>query len=61
LADVKAQLQGRFGLVNERTRRLLGCDPTDRITDKAAMRAALPPVAPATGTGPAHRWPATDW
>src|SRR5215831_17755594 len=38
-----------LGKVNARTRRALGCAPTDRITaDKAAML-ALPPVPPATG------------
>jgi len=48
-ADFNAQLQGWLQLVNQRTRRALGCAPTDRIVaDKAAML-TLPPVAPATG------------
>jgi transposase len=48
-ADFNAQLQAWLELVNHRTRRALGCAPTDRIgADKAAML-ALPPVAPATG------------
>jgi len=48
-ADFNAQLQGWLQLVNQRTRRVLGCAPTDRIAaDKAAML-TLPPVAPATG------------
>lgn len=48
-ADFNAQLQAWLEVVNQRTRRVLGCAPTDRIgADKAAML-ALPPVAPATG------------
>jgi transposase len=48
-ADFNAQLQAWLELVNQRTRRALGCAPTDRIVaDKAAML-TLPPVAPATG------------
>jgi transposase len=48
-ADFNTQLQGWIELVNQRTRRVLGCAPTDRIVaDKAAML-TLPPVAPATG------------
>ena len=48
-ADFNAQLQAWLQLVNRRTRRVLGCAPTDRIVaDKAAML-SLPPVAPATG------------
>ena len=48
-ADFNAQLTDWLALVNTRTRRVLGCAPTDRIgADRAAML-ALPPVAPATG------------
>ena len=47
--DFNTQLAGWLAVVNTRTRRALGCAPTDRITaDKQAML-ALPPVAPATG------------
>lgn len=47
--DLNAQLQGWLGQVNTRTRRALGCAPTDRIgADRQAML-SLPPVAPATG------------
>jgi transposase len=47
--DFNAQLTEWLALVNTRTRRALGCAPTDRIgADRAAML-ALPPVAPATG------------
>jgi len=48
-ADFNAQLAGWLALVNTRTRRALGCAPSDRIdADRAAML-GLPPVAPATG------------
>ena len=48
-ADFNAQLTDWLALVNTRTRRVLGCAPTDRVgADRAAML-ALPPVAPATG------------
>jgi transposase len=48
-ADFNTQLQAWLERVNQRTRRALGCAPTDRImADRAAML-ALPPVAPATG------------
>lgn len=48
-ADFNAQLGAWLALVNTRTRRALGCAPTDRIgADRAAML-SLPPVAPATG------------
>lgn len=47
--DFNAQLQEWLAKVNTRTRRALGCAPTDRIgADRAAML-TLPPVAPATG------------
>ena len=48
-ADFNAQLANWLAIVNTRTRRALGCAPTDRIgADRAAML-ALPPVAPAVG------------
>jgi transposase len=48
-ADFNTQLAAWLAVANQRTRRALGCAPTDRITaDKAAML-ALPPVAPVTG------------
>jgi transposase len=48
-ADFNAQLGDWLALVNTRTRRALGCAPTDRIyADRAAML-SLPPVAPAVG------------
>jgi transposase len=47
--DFNTQLQGWLAPVNARTRRALGCAPTERIgADRQAML-ALPPVAPATG------------
>jgi transposase len=48
-ADFNAQLADWLALVNTRTRRALGCAPTDRIdADRAAML-SLPALAPATG------------
>jgi transposase len=48
-AQFNTELAGWLATVNTRTRRALGCAPTERITaDKAAML-ALPPVAPAVG------------
>ena len=48
-AGFNAQLAAWIAVVNTRTRRALGCAPSDRIAaDKQAML-ALPPVAPATG------------
>ena len=48
-SDFNTQLQGWLAQVNARTRRALGCAPTDRIgADRQAML-PLPPVAPATG------------
>ena len=47
--DFNAQLADWLTTANTRTKRVLGCAPTDRIdADRAAML-ALPPVAPATG------------
>ena len=48
-ADFNTQLQQWLALVNARTRRVLGCAPTDRITADRAAMLALPPLAPATG------------
>ena len=54
-ADFNTQLQTWLQIVNGRTRRVLGCAPTDRIgADRQAML-ALPPVAPATGWRSATR------
>ena len=48
-ADFNTQISDWLAVVNTRTRRALGCAPTDRIdADRAAML-SLPPVAPATG------------
>jgi transposase len=48
-AEFNSQLAEWLGVVNARTRRALGCAPSDRImADRHAML-ALPPVAPATG------------
>ena len=47
--DFNRQLQDWLVVANGRTKRSLGCAPSERIAaDKAAML-ALPPVAPATG------------
>jgi transposase len=48
-ADFNTQLQVWLTMVNARTRRVLGCAPTDRIAADRAAMLALPPVAPATG------------
>ncbi len=54
-ADFNIQLQTWLATVNARTRRVLGCAPTDRIgADRQAM-VGLPPVAPATGWRSATR------
>ena len=56
-ADFNAQLADWLMLVNQRSRRVLGCAPADRIdADRAAML-ALPPVAPVTGWRSALRLP----
>jgi transposase len=56
-ADFNAQLGDWLGLVNQRTRRVLGCAPADRIeADRAAML-PLPPVAPVTGWQASLRLP----
>jgi len=48
-ADFNAQISTWLGLVNTRTRRALGCAPTDRIAADRERMLTLPPVAPATG------------
>ena len=56
-ADFNAQLGEWIALVNTRTRRALGCSPTERIgADRAAML-SLPPVAPVTGWRTSSRLP----
>ena len=56
-ADFNAQLAGWLALVNQRSRRVLGCAPSDRIeADRAAML-PLPPVAPVTGWRSSLRLP----
>jgi transposase len=53
--DFNHQLQQWLQLVNGRTRRVLGCAPTDRIgADRQAML-TLPPVAPEVGWRSATR------
>jgi transposase len=48
-ADFNAQLQHWLVMVNARTRRALGCAPTDRITADRQAMLSLPPVPPAVG------------
>lgn len=48
-ADFNTQLRAWLELVNRRTRRALGCAPTDRIVADRTAMLALPPVPPATG------------
>jgi transposase len=48
-ADFNAQLAAWLALVNTRTRRALGCAPSERIAADRAAMLTLPPVAPATG------------
>lgn len=48
-ADFNAQLADWLALANTRTRRALGCAPSDRIAADQAAMLALPPVAPAVG------------
>jgi transposase len=55
--DFNAQLADWLALVNQRTRRVLGCAPADRIeADRAAML-PLPPVTPPTGWRSSLRLP----
>ncbi|OKH80310.1 transposase [Mycobacterium sp. ST-F2] len=56
-ADFNTQLADWLAVANTRTRRALGCAPSDRIgADQAAML-ALPPVAPAVGWSSSLRLP----
>jgi transposase len=56
-ADFNAQLGDWLAVVNQRTRRVLGCAPADRIdADRAAML-QLPSVAPVTGWRSSLRLP----
>jgi transposase len=55
--DFNVQLQQWLSVVNARSRRVLGCAPTDRITADRAAMLALPPVAPATGWRTSLRLP----
>jgi transposase len=56
-ADFNAQLGDWLTLANQRSRRVLGCAPADRIeADRAAML-PLPPVAPVTGWHSSLRLP----
>jgi transposase len=48
-ADFNAQISTWLALVNTRTRRALGCAPTDRIAADRERMVTLPPVAPVTG------------
>jgi transposase len=48
-ADFNAQLQQWLAIVNTRSRRALGCAPSDRITADRQAMLTLPPLAPATG------------
>ena len=48
-AGFNAQLAAWVAVVNTRTRRALGCAPSDRIAADRQAMLALPPVAPATG------------
>lgn len=56
-ADFNCQLQAWLDLVNQRTRRVLGCAPADRIAADRAAMLALPPVAPVTGWRSSGRLP----
>ena len=47
--DFNSQLAAWLAIVNTRTRRALGCAPTDRIVGDKARMLTLPPVAPVTG------------
>jgi transposase len=48
-ADFNTQLGDWLTVVNARSRRALGCAPTDRITADRQAMVGLPPVPPATG------------
>jgi len=53
--DFNHQLQQWLVLVNARTRRVLGCAPTARISADRQAMLTVPPVAPATGWRSATR------
>ncbi|WP_280391007.1 Mu transposase domain-containing protein, partial [Nocardia wallacei] len=55
--DFNTQLTEWLALVNTRTRRALGCAPTDRVTTDRQAMLALPPVAPETGWRRSGRLP----
>ncbi len=55
--DFNAQLADWLAVANTRTKRALGCAPTDRIAADRAAMLALPPVAPATGWSSSLRLP----
>ncbi len=48
-ADFNSQISSWLATVNTRSRRALGCAPTDRITADRAAMLSLPPVAPVVG------------
>jgi len=48
-SDFNAQMQGWLAQVNARTRRALGCAPTDRIGADLQAMLTLPPVPPTVG------------
>jgi transposase len=54
-ADFNNQMQQWISVVNTRTRRALGCAPTDRIVADRQAMLALPPVAPVSGRRSATR------
>jgi transposase len=56
-SDFNVQMQGWLAQVNARTRRALGCAPTDRIAADRHAMLSLPPVAPATGWRSSTRLP----
>jgi transposase len=56
-ADFNTKLGDWLTMVNARTRRVLGCAPTDRITADRQAMVGLPPVPPATGWRSSLRLP----
>ena len=56
-AEFNSQLGDWLATVNTRTRRALGCAPTDRVTADRMAMLTLPPVAPAVGWRAATRLP----
>jgi transposase len=55
--DFNAQLRAWVQRANQRSMRVLGCAPADRIVADRAAMLALPPVAPATGWRASSRLP----